>query len=358
MVFIAGVYKTPGADYTLDGDYINFTSAPASGTNNIVVHHIGNGVMATQVPADGAVSGNKLGINSIRANNIVAGQITGNLIDIFAVSGNNIGLGAITGNNFAQAITGNLIGTTAITSNHIVVGAITGNLLSTNIINSNNIVDGAIQGNDIAVNAISANQITVGAITGNLIAANTIRGNNIVAGQITGNLITTGAVSSNTLASNLSISTVRVNETTNINVATSGPSGTINIDVANSTVYVFGANSTANLSFNLRANTQNTFDSIIQTGQSISVAIAVKHGLNRHTANLFIDGTLLSGFTMLTNQTGPFTANNIIYAGNTRPAFASLTGLYPEVQLFNYSVFKTAANQYTVVASNTIFGIG
>ena len=27
MVFIAGVYKTPSVDYTLDSDYINFTVA-------------------------------------------------------------------------------------------------------------------------------------------------------------------------------------------------------------------------------------------------------------------------------------------------------------------------------------------
>jgi hypothetical protein len=158
--------------------------------------------------------------------------------------------------------------------------------------------------------------------------------------------------------SNLAFSTIRVNETANVNTSSSGPGGTINIDVANNTVYFFGANSTANLSFNLRANSRNTFDSIIQTGQSISVAIAVKHGLNRHTANLFIDGTVISGFSVLTNQAGSFTGNNIIYAGNTRPAFFSLAASYPEVQLFNYSVFKTAANQYTVIASNTIFGIG
>ena len=66
-VFISGVYKTPGADYTLNGDVINFTAAPASGTNNIIVHHLGNGT-STQVPSDGSVTGAK----------IVAGQITSN----------------------------------------------------------------------------------------------------------------------------------------------------------------------------------------------------------------------------------------------------------------------------------------
>ena len=79
-VFISGVYKTPGIDYTVNSDYITFTTAPASGTNNIVIHHIGNGFMATQVPGDGTVSGNKLQDNVIRANNIVAGQVLSNAL--------------------------------------------------------------------------------------------------------------------------------------------------------------------------------------------------------------------------------------------------------------------------------------
>jgi hypothetical protein len=163
-------------------------------------------------------------------------------------------------------------------------------------------------------------------------------------------------IQNDSLGANQALSLIRVLENANLNP--SAPGGNVNIDISNNTLYFFGANSTANITFNLRANTSFTFDNAIQTGQSVSVAIAVKHGLNRHSANLYIDGGLLSGSTVLTNQSGTFVSNNIIYAGNTRPAYASLTGLYPEVQLFNYSIFKTAANQYTVIASNTIFGIG
>jgi hypothetical protein len=46
----------PGVDYILNGDNVLFTTAPGSGTNNIVVHHLGNGVMQTQVPAIGSVT--------------------------------------------------------------------------------------------------------------------------------------------------------------------------------------------------------------------------------------------------------------------------------------------------------------
>jgi hypothetical protein len=84
-VFISGLYQPP-TTYTLIADVISFVSAPANGTNNVVILHIGNG-SATQVPSDGsvttpriatgAVTGDKLGLTSINANNIVDGTITG-----------------------------------------------------------------------------------------------------------------------------------------------------------------------------------------------------------------------------------------------------------------------------------------
>jgi hypothetical protein len=52
MIFVAGVYQRPNIDYTLNADYVDFTFIPNSGTNNIVIHHIGNGVIATQVSPD------------------------------------------------------------------------------------------------------------------------------------------------------------------------------------------------------------------------------------------------------------------------------------------------------------------
>jgi len=53
-VFISGVYQPPSA-YSLNGDTLTFASAPASGTSNIIVLHLGNG-SATQVPSDGSVT--------------------------------------------------------------------------------------------------------------------------------------------------------------------------------------------------------------------------------------------------------------------------------------------------------------
>ena len=257
-VFVAGVYKTPGVDYTLNGDLILFTTPPALGTNNIVIHHMGNG-SATSVPSDGSVTGAKLAANTVRGNNIVAGTITGN----------QIGAGAIS-------------------SNHHTLFSITGNLIGTG--------------------AISANNFAGGGIT------------------------------SNVLASNLSISLTRALESANINAI--APNGTINIDVANNVVYYFNANSTANITFNLRANTQNTFDSVTTIGQSATVAMVVKHGTERHSAVLQVDGAI----------------QNPVYAGNTKPIYQVITN--QDTNIFSYTVMKLAANSYAVFASNSLFGLG
>jgi hypothetical protein len=77
-VFVGGSYKTPGIDYTLNSDYIGFTTPPASGTNNIVVHHLGNGVMATQVPADGTVTPAKF--SSSANSKIASSGIVGSIV--------------------------------------------------------------------------------------------------------------------------------------------------------------------------------------------------------------------------------------------------------------------------------------
>ena len=207
------------------------------------------------------------------------------------------------------------------------------------------------------LNRIYTNSIYDANITGAKVATNAIRGNNIVAGQITGNLLAANSVTSNTLNSNLSISITRVSET--INVSSDGPGGNVNIDVLNSTVHFFAtSNSTANLTFNLRGNNTTTFDSAVSTGQSVSLAILVKHGTARHSANLYIDGGLIPNTSAPVLLTSALTANSLIYAGNSRPGYASIATANSELNLFSYTVFKLASNTYTVLAGNTLFGLG
>jgi hypothetical protein len=194
---------------------------------------------------------------------------------------------------------------------------------------------------------IGSNRIANTSVIGLKLADNSVRGNNIVAGQITGNLLGTGvinsnnfvngAVSSNTLASNLSMSLIRVLETANI--YTTGVGGNVNIDVSNNTVYYFTSNTTANVTFNFRANGVNggNLDSLLSIGQSVSSAILLKQGATRYRANVCIDSALQVPH----------------WLGNSAPGYA--TTQQESIDTYSFNIIKTAANTYTVLASNSNF---
>jgi hypothetical protein len=157
--------------------------------------------------------------------------------------------------------------------------------------------------------------------------------------------ITTGALSdanitSPKLANSIAVNDItlkKVNETSNITV--SSASGNVNVDISNNSVHFFTGFSTANTTFNLRGNSSATFDSVTNTGQAVSVAIAVRNDTERFVANLSIDDVL----------------QTVYYAGNTRPQPAIISS--EEINLYSYSIFKIAGNNYTIIAGNTLFGL-
>jgi hypothetical protein len=161
--------------------------------------------------------------------------------------------------------------------------------------------------------------------------------NRIANNAILGNDIGIGAVSSNTLASNLNLSIIRVQETANI--YTTGVGGNVNIDIGNNTVYYFTSNTTANVTFNFRANGVNggNLDSLLSIGQSVSSAILLKQGATKYRANVYIDGTLQSPY----------------WLGNSAPGYA--TTQEQSIDTYSFNIIKTAANTYTILASNSNF---
>lgn len=182
---------------------------------------------------------------------------------------------------------------------------------------------------------VESARIADSAVIGNKIAVNAIRANNIVAGQVTGNLIASRSVSSNTLTSNLQISLTQVFESANIYTTAIG--GNVNIDLQNNTVYFFSSNTTANVTFNLRANTQNTLDSQLSIGQSVTTAILLKQGATKYRANVYVDGVLQAPF----------------WLGNSAPSYA--TTQQESVDVYSFNVVKTASNTYTILAANSNF---
>ena len=154
LVFVGGIRQQTDS-YTLSGTTLQFSEAPPTGTNNIQVLFLGIGTTTT-VPADGSVStikiasqavtGDKLGLNSIGGNVITALAITGDKIGLNAINANNIVDGAVATAELATgAVTGPKIGLTAINANNIVVGSITNDRLAT---------PGATTGKSIAMSIV------------------------------------------------------------------------------------------------------------------------------------------------------------------------------------------------------------
>lgn len=195
---------------------------------------------------------------------------------------------------------------------------------------------------------------------GTVIAADiadlSVTGPKIGTGAISANNFAGGGITSNVLASNLSLSVSRVSESLAINTAVIGSnsaSGTnVNLDIVNTTVYYFSSNTSGNVTFNLRGNNINTFDSSVQVGNTVSVVVTLRHNTAayRSGVNVMIDGGLIR--TTLAN---PDSDNLIMYSGNTLPSHAVINAI--ESNIIGLTVVKKAANSYVVFMSNTLFGL-
>ena len=203
-------------------------------------------------------------------------------------------------------------------------------------VNSDSIANGTVIAADIADLSVTGPKIGTGAISANNFAG--------------------GGITSNVLASNLSLSVSRVSESLAINTAVIGSnsaSGTnVNLDIVNTTVYYFSSNTSGNVTFNLRGNTINTFDSAVQVGNTVSVVVTLRHNTAayRSGVNVMIDGGLIR--TTLAN---PDSGNMIMYSGNTLPSHAVIGAI--ESNIIGLTVVKKAANSYVVFMSNTLFGL-
>jgi hypothetical protein len=144
-------------------------------------------------------------------------------------------------------------------------------------------------------------------------------------------------VTSDRLSSNLKLSIIQVLESANIYTTAIG--GNVNIDIGNNTSYFFSANTTANVTFNLRGNAATSFDTTVSIGQTASVAIALKQGATKYKANVYIDGVLQTPY----------------WLGNAAPGYA--TTQQQSIDVYTYTVFKTAASTYSILAANSNFGL-
>ena len=127
------------------------------------------------------------------------------------VSSGVIAANAVVDSFGTQSITGDKLGLTAINANNIVGGAVTGDKIGATSINANNIVNASITGAKLAATTITGDKLTVGQITGNLIATNAISQNNIV--SVNASVATVGTLPKARLPSNSVLQVVSTTKT-------------------------------------------------------------------------------------------------------------------------------------------------
>jgi len=154
-----------------------------------------------------------------------------------------------------------------------------------------------------------------------------------------------------TSITNSNITDNRVKTTTNINPAVNAPvtglletayiagsaiASSQNIDIVTSTSWWFTTAATANFALNFRGNSSTTLNSILLTGQTVTVVVANTNGSTAYYPNAFtIDGSSVSPK----------------WQGGTAPS----TGDASAIDAYVFTILKTASATYTVLASATKF---
>jgi hypothetical protein len=122
-------------------------------------------------------------------------------------------------------------------------------------------------------------------------------------------------------------------------VSATAATGTINFDITTQSILYYTTNASANFTINLRGNGSNTLNSLMATGDVVTVSFWNTNGSTAFFNNAVqVDGT----------ATGVTTR----WAGGTAPS----AGNASSIDVYTYAITKTANATFTVLASQTRFG--
>jgi len=117
-------------------------------------------------------------------------------------------------------------------------------------------------------------------------------------------------------------------------VSATAATGTINIDVITQSVLYYTTNASANWTVNFRGNSTTSLNTMMATGQSVTVAFLVTQGATAYYNNVVqIDGTTVTPK----------------WQGGTAPTAGNASG----VDIYTYTIVKTGSAAYTVFAAQT-----
>lgn len=144
----------------------------------------------------------------------------------------------------------------------------------------------------------------------------------------------TGAVVFSGSSSQISAKFPNIKEATTISATAA--TGTINYDVATQSVLYYTTNASGNFTVNLRAASGASLDSVMSTGEAITVAFLVTNGGTAYyNTAVQVDGASVTPK----------------WQGGTAPS----SGNTSSIDAYTYTAVKTASATFTVFASQTQF---
>lgn len=119
-------------------------------------------------------------------------------------------------------------------------------------------------------------------------------------------------------------------------IAATAATGTVNFDVITQAVLYFTSNAAANYTLNIRGDGSNTLNSIMDTGESITIAHLVTQGSTPYYNNaVTIDGSSVTPE----------------WSGGSAPS----SGNASSIDVYTYTIFKTGDAAFTALAAQTQF---
>ena len=136
--------------------------------------------------------------------------------------------------------------------------------------------------------------------------------------------------------STTTLATVFINGLETTTISATAATGTINYDVTTQSVLYYTTSASANFTMNFRGNGSNSLDSLMSTGQSITVVFLCTTGATAYYNN---------AVTIDSNSVTPK------YQGGT----AWSAGNASSVDAYSYTIVKTGSAAFTIFASQTQF---
>ena len=119
-----------------------------------------------------------------------------------------------------------------------------------------------------------------------------------------------------------------------VTIAATAATGTVNFDVSTQSILYYTSNASANWTLNIRGSSSVALNSIMSTGQSVTVTYLVTQGGTAYyNSAVTVDGTSVTPK----------------WSGGTAPS----AGNASSVDVYTYTLIKTGSGSFTVFASQT-----